>query len=169
MTQVCVFPGHSSVRRSASGLRWPPARAYELCPRISLLRHGQDKAKKLDSAYVNQWQAWYSLQNKSRLNRKGCGTRLEVLAEVCKEKIIRCHISHVHILKKRIGLPSNLQRHSQPRKTCEILAQIHNQEWALSPFEKLTNQTWHRQLPGYFICDWGKLGIKHRILLITNS
>ena len=110
MTQVCVFPGHSSVRRSASGLRWPPARAYELCPRISLLGHGRDKAKKLDSAYVNQRQAWYSLQNKFRLNRKGCVRDLRF------SQMYKTSYSTRPQYWKRIGLPSNQQRHSQPRK-----------------------------------------------------
>jgi hypothetical protein len=100
MTQVCVFPGHSSVRRSASSLRWPPARSYELCPQICLLRHGQDRAKKLDSAYVNQRQPSYFLQNKFRLNRRGCVRDLRFSQRYVSTKLQDVTIHITTILKK---------------------------------------------------------------------
>jgi hypothetical protein len=114
MTQVCVFPGQSSVRWSASGLRWPPARAYELCPRIGLLRHRKTRPRnwtKLTwTSDSHIWQLWYSSQNKFRLNNKRMCRRPGVLAKVRVYKTTRRHSPHDHKIEKRIGLPLNPQR-----------------------------------------------------------
>ena len=123
MTQVCVFPGHSSVRWSASGLRRPPARAYELCPRIGLLRDGKTRPRNWTQLTWTSgsciWQLWYSLQNAFRLNRKRIYTRPEVMAKVRVYKTTKPHRDD-HKIEKRFELWSNTQRHSRPRRCANL-------------------------------------------------